>query len=256
MKNKNISDGILKYNKSHPERYDFTKTKEYREKRKRIAIEIGKDPEIRKKRRVIMKEKWKEEEYRKKVTKSLIEKNVGRKASKTTRKKQKLAKLGKKETPEIREIKRLAAIKRWANPEYHKKQKLAIKNAKRTYVMTEEHKRHLKENRPDFSGKNNPMYNKGYLLEGKRNGMYKDGSSIKYPYAFNKDLRRKVRERDNYICQQCFKKQNKRQLAVHHIDGNKKNNNINNLVSLCQSCHQKIHIQMLFHNIFFKKIYS
>jgi len=32
---------------------------------------------------------------------------------------------------------------------------------------------------------------------------------------------------------------NKKQLDVHHINYNKKNCDINNLVSLCRSCHMK-----------------
>ena len=175
----------------------------------------------------------------------------GKKHNDNARKKQSLARLGKKETPEIREIKRLAAVKRWADPEYRKKQTLAIKNTNRTYVRTEEHNMKLGAT---HIGK--IPWNKGYgdYIKGSKNPMYKDGSSIKYPIEFDKELRRKVRQRDKYICQQCFKKGKNRRLSIHHIDGDKNNSNIDNLVSLCQSCHQKIHVNMLFHNIFFKKL--
>lgn len=53
-----------------------------------------------------------------------------------------------------------------------------------------------------------------------------------------------VLERDNFTCQKCHS--NKKMLVVHHIDGmgigkDYKNNNLNNLVTLCQSCHARIH---------------
>lgn len=70
------------------------------------------------------------------------------------------------------------------------------------------------------------------------------------PYSpeFNKQLKEKMRKRDNYRCQQCFRHQDELtkntktglkpcKLHIHHIDYNKQNNNPENLVSLCSSCH-------------------
>ena len=69
------------------------------------------------------------------------------------------------------------------------------------------------------------------------------------PYlpSFDKDLKFKIRERDNFTCQECKKteldliNENKynRTLRIHHIDYNKKNNVPINLISLCQWCHVK-----------------
>lgn len=60
-----------------------------------------------------------------------------------------------------------------------------------------------------------------------------------YGLDFNKKLREQIRKRDDYICQECYIHQNnlKGRLIVHHIDYNKKNNNLNNLISLCRKCH-------------------
>ena len=45
-----------------------------------------------------------------------------------------------------------------------------------------------------------------------------------------------------WICEMCNKERSKdRDLVVHHIDKNNKNNNVNNLMVLCNSCHAKIH---------------
>lgn len=60
-----------------------------------------------------------------------------------------------------------------------------------------------------------------------------------YSLEFNKHLKKEIRKRDNYTCQQCRHKEKdlKRKLSVHHIDYNKKNNSPNNLISLCVVCH-------------------
>jgi len=47
-----------------------------------------------------------------------------------------------------------------------------------------------------------------------------------------------VLERDNYSCQRC---DSKKQIQIHHIDWNKENNELDNLILLCNSCHQKLH---------------
>ncbi len=48
-------------------------------------------------------------------------------------------------------------------------------------------------------------------------------------------LRKKILERDEYICQYCGFKSKKYQI-VHHIDGNPQNNSDDNLVVICQMC--------------------
>jgi len=62
-----------------------------------------------------------------------------------------------------------------------------------------------------------------------------------YGDEFNNRLREQIRERDSYVCQECGIAQDQldRRLAVHHIDYDKTNNDPNNLISLCQSCHSK-----------------
>jgi len=40
--------------------------------------------------------------------------------------------------------------------------------------------------------------------------------------------------RDNFQCQRCH---SHKQLEIHHQDSNPSNNNIDNLLTLCKSCH-------------------
>jgi len=88
-----------------------------------------------------------------------------------------------------------------------------------------------------FIGKNNPNWNNGTSFE-------------PYGIEFNNQLKEFIRKRDNFRCQQCFRNQDelfrntvagvrKVKLDVHHIDFNKRNNNPNNLISLCHSCHMQ-----------------
>jgi len=58
-----------------------------------------------------------------------------------------------------------------------------------------------------------------------------------YPrtYYRNKKI---VLERDNHKCQSC---QTKKELTIHHIDCDYKNNSPSNLITLCKQCHISLH---------------
>jgi len=92
--------------------------------------------------------------------------------------------------------------------------------------LSEEHKKHLRENHADFRGEKNPSWQGGKSFE-------------PYGLAFNNVLKEQIRKRDNCQCQECgyFQKDLGYNLTVHHIDYNKKNNNTLNLISLCKDCH-------------------
>lgn len=61
----------------------------------------------------------------------------------------------------------------------------------------------------------------------------------KYGNDWTQFLRKIIRERDNHICQLCGGQQEDKAFDVHHIDYNKKNNDPNNLITLCKRCHIK-----------------
>ncbi len=87
---------------------------------------------------------------------------------------------------------------------------------------------------------------------GKNNSQWKNGiSKESYGLEFNKYLKRKVYKKHGYQCKSCYRCipngfiSNSIRLVIHHIDWNKKNNCIQNLIPLCQSCHLKVHHKKL-----------
>ena len=79
---------------------------------------------------------------------------------------------------------------------------------------------------------------------GEGNPNWRGGKSFEpYTPEFNPVLKRKIRKRDNYICQICGKKHSN---AVHHINFDKVDCRESNLVTLCHSCHSKVNYQRAF----------
>jgi len=56
---------------------------------------------------------------------------------------------------------------------------------------------------------------------------------------FTEEHKKEIKERDNFVCVVCGKRERKRIYPIHHIDYDKKNNASINLVTLCRSCHTK-----------------
>ena len=76
--------------------------------------------------------------------------------------------------------------------------------------------------------------------KGVKNPQWQGGKSFEpYGLKFNEKLKELIRERDDYRCRLCSKKENGKKHSVHHIDYNKQNNDPVNLITLCQPCHQK-----------------
>jgi len=174
------------------------------------------------------------EKTRLKMSISAIGKNKGKFHSNKTKMKMSLSHKGKK-----------------FSEEHKRKIGLANKNHKHT----EETKQRLSELRKGFviltcskcgCFLNEKEHHCRDFRKGILSHFWKGGLSFEpYGLAFNKDLKEKIRKRDNYRCQQCFRHQDelrdknnkKSKLAVHHIDYNKRNNIESNLISLCRNCH-------------------
>lgn len=107
--------------------------------------------------------------------------------------------------------------------------------------------------------KGKPSWNKGKempQLSGAKHPAWKGGISfVPYTLEWTRALKKAVRKRDKYTCQVCGKK-GEDNLAVHHIDYNKKNCNLENLVTLCKNCHTKTNWNRKKWTEFFEKQFS
>lgn len=81
------------------------------------------------------------------------------------------------------------------------------------------------------------------LKDPTKNPSWKGGLSYeRYPREFNRELKEEIKKRDNYVCKNCNMTEKEHiivmgyGLACHHIDYDKKNNDINNLIALCNWC--------------------
>jgi hypothetical protein len=96
----------------------------------------------------------------------------------------------------------------------------------------------------------------GRRNRGKNHGCWKGGiSHRRYSFSFNSQIKERVRVRDNFRCKICSVPELEllRRLHVHHIDYNKKNTNINNLISLCHKCHMKTNMNRKYWILYFKE---
>lgn len=128
-------------------------------------------------------------------------------------------------------------------------------------------KQFIKENPEKRIGENNPFYGKKHTVEtiqhwkdtkaGKRayndcqrekqlqNTLKKENhplwlggiSNGDYGFEFNSELKQVIKENYKFTCQLCLIETTL--LDIHHIDYDKKNNDIDNLIPLCKKCHGK-----------------
>ena len=109
--------------------------------------------------------------------------------------------------------------------------------------LSKEHKRKLSKAKIELYRKRGNIigFQKGEKHYGWRGGTSREP----YLLDFNKKFKEQIRKRDNYTCRECgyTEKQLGYKLSIHHIDYNKKNNNLNNLISLCKGCHSKTNFQ-------------
>lgn len=129
------------------------------------------------------------------------------------------------------------------------KKGLETKRTNGTLKHTEEAKRKISINNARYwKGKKRALegvINQSLKVSGENSNFWKGGKSFEeYSKAFKPLLKNYIRNIDNYTCQMCNIKEEtlKYKLSVHHIDYNKKNCSINNLICLCRSCHAKTSI--------------
>lgn len=79
-----------------------------------------------------------------------------------------------------------------------------------------------------------------------------------YTIDFNKQFKREIRKRDNYVCLKCGKHQEKenKSLCIHHINYNKKLTIKENCCSLCHKCNLEVNFNRLHWTKFFQSLLS
>ncbi|HDY68443.1 MAG TPA: hypothetical protein ENH85_11705 [Candidatus Scalindua sp.] len=87
----------------------------------------------------------------------------------------------------------------------------------------------------DVTKETNRQAHLGKMMR-ENNPAWQNGKSFElYGFDWTELLRHSIRTRDCFTCQVC----KKNGWIVHHIDYDKKNNNPDNLITLCRSCHGK-----------------
>lgn len=136
------------------------------------------------------------------------------------------------------------------------KEKISESHKGKTH--TEEAKEKMRGPRPSLRGENNPMSREEVrqkMVEnlpdrsGGNHPNWEGGHESYYGPSWTFELKEKVRERDNRTCQDCGVEEAElpQRLDIHHkipfrlfgVEKHEKANEIENLISLCRSCHGK-----------------
>lgn len=104
-----------------------------------------------------------------------------------------------------------------------------------------------RDNHADFNGEKNGRFGLPVSEETRSKVSLSSGGTgtpyenTEYGAEFDNALKEQVRFRDGYKCKicGCSQLENGRQLDVHHLDYDKLNSVLNNLVALCKRCHMK-----------------
>jgi hypothetical protein len=148
-------------------------------------------------------------------------------------------KVSKPRTPEMREEKRKSMLKMWENEDYRKSMSEKHRGQKNNKGKHWKNSEDFKEKKREYMKVNNPMKRKEIAdkFRGEKCHFWKNGISFE-PYStdWTETLRRSIRERDHYTCQLCNQYGN----VIHHIDYNKKNCDVNNLINLCNKCNARV----------------
>ena len=154
--------------------------------------------------------------------------SIGKKHTEETRQKIRLGNLGKKQTEESKL--KIKKSKKGQIP--WNKGKINIYSQETLEKMREKAIERFQ------NPENHPWY--GIHNFGELSHAWNGGSSfLPYPPEFNKEFKQSILERDNYECQNPNCDQLSEGLDCHHIDYDKKNNILENVITLCDSCHTK-----------------
>lgn len=87
-------------------------------------------------------------------------------------------------------------------------------------------------------------------LFGREHPCFKDGRNMIYGQGFSLFVKEQIRLSFGNICVLCLKKNGSdaKQLACHHVNGDKDDHSSENLITLCMKCHKLVHSDEQFWN--------
>jgi len=153
----------------------------------------------------------------------------------------------------------------WQDPEFAK---MTIESMNRPEVRKKRsealigipHSEEIKRKEREIANLPEAIKKKREANLGEKNPNYIDGlSNLPYPVGFNDQLKERVRERDNHICQKCGRTEVEclflwnQVLHIHHIDYEIENLSDENLISLCLSCNSRVNTNREYWTPFFQK---
>ena len=198
------------------------------------------------------KEKWSKErtgptkETAKKISKALLGRAVldetKKKISKSLR-----GRIGHKWSEE--EKRKLSKILKGRKPSIETREKMSI--AWETRIVSMKTREKMSKAR---QGKRMPS-SMIFKISGKNHYNWKGGiSRIPYSFDWTNGLKKQILQRDDCQCQNpgCLKRSE--ELCIHHINYNKKDCNIDNLITLCRSCHSRTNTRRIGWEDFFQYI--
>lgn len=104
-------------------------------------------------------------------------------------------------------------------------------------TKSEEVREKISKNHADFSGENNPMFG----VRGENAPGYIDGRILGEDGLTGSSWRKIAKKNKKAICEVCEKIEGWENLQVHHIDGDRENNEIENLKVVCPKCHNNFY---------------
>jgi hypothetical protein len=137
---------------------------------------------------------------------------------------------------------------------------------------TEESKQKISKNHHGLRGKKHPFYGKHHTEESKlktsismkkhlenpeNHPNWKGGVSfLPYCIDWTKEYKEIIKHRDGYKCSNflCYNSPDENDLTIHHIDYNKLNCSMDNLITVCRSCNGKANKDREWHTSFYTEL--